>query len=182
MQERDNTKGKCTKIESWNPEKTAKFVYVNKFGKKQYLKKVTNTDSWYNAYSKKWYSEKYEYTYTTSLRKGLPKKIVATSKNDGIANSYRYTTTFTKKGLVSNITRTYSGTTYNKARVKYRIKKGRVVSAVEYSYDSFENKWKPETKYTFKYTKKKISKDRYAKMINAEMSVWGISAYEFLWY
>ena len=83
---------------------------------------------------------------------------------------------FDSKGLL--IKRKGGGAIDNtKETIKYRIKKGRVVSMTTTTQNA-EGVWK--YKYTFTYTKKKISKKRYVRMINSfAASGWGS---EWFWY
>ncbi|MBQ9179342.1 MAG: hypothetical protein IJ132_00910, partial [Firmicutes bacterium] len=178
-----NAKGKATKVNSWNREKNYKTYRTYAYDKAGFVKKfVTKYTDTYKDFEgkKKTFSGKTEYTYKTTYKKGLPQKIEATRKEDNVASNYKYITTFNAKGQPTKVERQYQNDTpETRYTYKYKYKKGRVVSAVEYSY-SYDGKKTPEAKYVFKYTKAKTNKKNYASMINNMLDL-GSAYAEFLW-
>ena len=179
-----NAKGKATKVNSWDRDKDSKTYLTYAYDKAGFVKKFVG--KYTNTYlssegKKKTYSEKYEYTYKTTYKKGLPKKIEATHKEDNEASNYKYITTFNAKGQPTKVERQYKNDTpETRYTYKYKYKKGRVVSAVEYSY-SYDGKKTPVAKYVFKYTKEKTNKKNYASMINDMLDL-DTDYAVFLWY
>lgn len=141
-----------------------------------------------------------EIDYVTVTRKnGLLKKTV----NRGIFANYdtvgtkkkwtdfmgTYTVHYDENGIVSNTYAKFKGpASYNTGKqLRFELKKknGRIVKIMQYSWNSSLNNgkgaWKPETKYIFKYSKKKIDKVRFSNMIN-DLLMGENNYYAFTWY
>lgn len=178
-----NAKGKATKVNSWDREKDSKTYRTFAYDKAGFVKKFVSKHAYtYKSEGKKkTNSYKYEHAYKTTYKKGLPKKIEATHKEDNEASNYKYITTFNAKGQPTKVVSQYKNDTpETRYTYKYKYKKGRVVSAVEYSY-SYDGKKTPVAKYVFKYTKAKTNKKNYASMINDMLDLDSDYAI-FLWY
>ncbi len=145
---------------------SSKSTYV--FSKKGYLKSETvtfNDDAGEDSVIK--------WKYSTTLKKGLPKKIVAYLVEDSGKKVRMNTFTFNKRGLITKA----NSSSGDKETFNYTMKNGRVRTVVyDYTADSdMSNK----VRYKFTYTKKKTDKKRYAKMINWYVTTEGEL---FAWY
>ena len=100
--------------------------------------------------------------YRVKQKKGLPKRIESIpAKGDG---NYTAIEQYNKKGLLVKKGYRENGKSYTAWVYKYKMKKGRVVSVTR--YDIEDGKKIADSKWTITYTKKKIAKDRYARMID----------------
>lgn len=165
------TTAKITYDKYGNPKKqTSTFEYEDLCSKevtnytrtkRGYLKKLINTKT---ELSDPEITTKNSFKYKVKQRKNnLLKRVEGTSYDSDLKEWVKDSTfTYNAKGLLvkekgasANQTMTYT----------YTWKKGRVTSVKITSKDDDGNVYK--TKYKFTYTKKKVGKIRYAKMINA---------------
>ena len=148
---------KSFKYKSTYDGKTNSVTITTSFTKKGYLKTSKEVQKFDGD------SQTFNFKYKTTLKNGLPKKIVTSSKNNGSWEK-SYTYTFNKKGLLIKGVSPYGDypTTY-----KYKMKNGRatmVTKSTKYKFDDMTQVIKERYKIT--YTTKKTDKVRYARMIN----------------
>lgn len=194
-------KGLRSSFSSWSSDKTSKTSYKLKYNKKGFVTSYVYVDT-YKGWeyddnnAKKNYTSKETSThnYKITMKKGLPSKISGTYsevfvRTPGSTNKYdnnrTYISTFNKAGIVTKAGYTDNETNKYRDRFKFKVtlKKGKVTRIIrEYNVGTEEAvKWEKDGKYDFKYDKTKISKQRYANMIND--IVFGYSDYAyFSWF
>ena len=100
------------------------------------------------------------------MKKGLPYSMTSNYQNGDIKEAYRIK--FNKDGLAVSFDEKDASKWLPMWKLKYKKQKGLVKTAYLYNINA-SGKQELYEKYVFKYTKTKISKLRYAKMINMNM-------------
>ena len=133
---------------------------------------------------------------TVKTKNGLLKKTV----NHGLYANYgddiekewlhfngTYTAQYDKNGILKQTSAVYRiGSSGKQNRFSVKRKGGKVVQVIKYRWDAAAKKgkgaWRKEEKYEFTYTKTKISKARYASMINSQLREEYHNYYVYYWY
>ena len=183
-----NKKGQRTSTKYTNFFKRRTTAGTYKYNKNgfvtSYVYKTTSKNIWGTTSS----NSTTTYNYAYKMQKGLPKELTTTynytysyTDKKNPKNSYTnksgpstYYATFNGKGLITTVGRVSNGKKYPWYTVTYKLKKGKVVSAVvndveDYNDNGTPTKVSPMRKYTFSYTKNKAAKGRYANMINSQL-------------
>lgn len=111
-------------------------------------------------------TEKHTNRYYIKMKKGLPYSMTSNYQNGDIKEAYRIK--FNKDGLAVSFDEKDASKWLPMWKLKYKKQKGLVKTAYLYNINA-SGKQELYEKYVFKYTKTKISKLRYAKMINMNM-------------
>lgn len=181
-----NKKGFLTKSTYTDYFKRDKTTETYKYNKNGFVTAYAYNNTDKNMWGTEINVWKRNYTYSYKMKKGLPKDLVITAVTshsytdtqdpsdsyNGTPSTSTYFATFNGKGLITSVGYVYGGTRYVNYTVKYKTKKGKVVSAVVYDVEETNDngtvkKQTPARKYTFSYAKDKAAKGRYANMINS---------------
>lgn len=183
------------------PDSDGKRTKLFTYGVKNYFTAMLHDNIWTetdldgrSAYE---YGEELDSVAVTPRKNGLLKKTV----NRGLFANYShaekrkwarfdgvYTVNYDKNGIVNKTSakfRTFPGSG-PQLRFKVYRKNGLITKVVRYNWDADANKgkgaWVKDQKFVFKYTKKKISKVRYASMINSQVMDEANNYYMYNWY
>ena len=142
---------------------TWKTINTYKYNKKGFM--TSSTYAGYDKVNGKFVlNEKGTEKYIVKQKKGLPRMIRSVPQKGESYYSYEK---YNKKGLLVQEGYVSKGKTTVEYTYKYKMKKGRVVTATRYYIDG--GKKYPSRQWTFAYGKTKISKERYARMIDGIM-------------
>lgn len=143
------------------------------------------------------YAEEIDSVAVTTRKNGLLRKTV----NHGLFANYTYaekrkwerfdgvyTVNYDKNGIAYKTSARFKTFPDSGPQLKFRVfrKNGLITTVIRYKWDTAANKgkgaWEKDQKFVFKYTGQKISRIRYASMINSQIMDEANNYYIYNWY
>ena len=124
------------------------------------------------------------------LKKTVNRGIFANYDNVGTEKKWAdfmgtYTAGYDKNGVIRSTRAKFTGNSsyLSGKQLKFttRSKNGKITQVTRYMWNIDKKRWDPKNKYVFKYSKNKISKARYATMMN-DILMEENNYYQYIWY
>ena len=185
--------GKIMKVDTWNTDSTVKRTTFFQYEEdNQYFNLVLHS-SHKNSSDQ---SENSDFDEINSIsiknkngllnktvNKGLYTKARENDTKEWVRFNGTYTVNYDENGIISSTESIYRDDhPVDKLKYDLKIENGKVVESIKYVWDALEEKWQPEEKVVFEYTDTKISNERYADMINANIIEDENNFYIYRWY